>query len=144
MGECFSKSYSYDDIVVACPAIVKWEKQLESFGISNRDIVKFFRVFMKITNEVDEVIVSDVVTYLDVDGGTFVAKLLTALKTELIENVKGIKIDFSEFILSIWSFCSIQTSSLRKHDNCNTCRFRNIFNSQTYFASMFTVNCIGI
>jgi len=101
---------------------------------------------MKITSEVEDARVSDVITYLDVDGGTFVAKLLTTFKKESIENVKESKIDFSEFVLSIWSFCSIQTSSLRKLVPVLLRTFFLIFlrvHKQIYFASKFIVNFIG-
>ena len=106
-----SKAVTYEEITKLCPSIVNWEKELDSFSISHRDVHKFFNIYSKVAKDLDSCSVSSLVSFFDIESTTVLHKILCSISLRERGNAR---IDFSEFVVSLWSFCSCSQSMICK------------------------------
>ncbi len=86
----------------------KWRIQFETLQLKEKEVAKLFKIFSQID--------------VDQDGGMGLVELLTLVNVERTafservfsifdENRSG-KIDFREFVLSLWNYCTLSPATL--------------------------------
>ena len=86
----------------------EWITSFESLQLTRRDLVRLERVFGKIDESGDmKVDIQELLDYLDIAHTPFTTKVFSIFD----EDSSG-HIDFREFVLSLWNFCSCTDASL--------------------------------
>jgi hypothetical protein len=85
-----------------------WRFTLKPLNLSYSDFEKFFCVYCMLDPELKGYVrVEDVVKYLDIHSEKYMTKMLS----QFDDDVKG-RLDFVQFVLCIWSYCTEHHSSL--------------------------------
>lgn len=104
MGNCI---HSYNKIY-KLPVIQPHVKLFEDFQIHPKELSKFYDLFMVFDcDHSGSIEISEFLKHLDISKTPFASRIFRAMD----EDGSG-QINFREFVMSIWNYCTLTTSTL--------------------------------
>mmetsp|Transcript_15450 Transcript_15450/g.23321 ORF Transcript_15450/g.23321 Transcript_15450/m.23321 type:complete len:462 (-) Transcript_15450:88-1473(-) len=101
MGGCVCTSNVYEKY----PELQQWRAPFEALSLTPKDVAAFYKKFKAIDEFGRGTInICDIFDYLPFGENTFLVKALTCYKDD-----DSKKIDFREFVMTIWSYCTIDS-----------------------------------
>lgn len=86
----------------------KWELQFRALQLRGREINKLYRVFRKVDMDGSgSISVAELLTHIDVERTKFTERVFSIFD----EDGSG-EIDFREFVLSLWNYCTHTKATL--------------------------------
>mmetsp|Transcript_18568 Transcript_18568/g.25651 ORF Transcript_18568/g.25651 Transcript_18568/m.25651 type:complete len:415 (-) Transcript_18568:523-1767(-) len=105
MGCCCCRRES---LYVRYSKLSKWKAQFEALKLREREVEKIFNIFKKV--DVDgsgSIELVELLVHIDLDRTTFTERIFSIFD----EDGSG-EIDFREFVLSLWNYCTLSKSTL--------------------------------
>lgn len=104
MGCGPSYRYAYTDV----PEIVRWKPQFDVIKLTEKDVGKIYKIFRKIDKDNSGTIqILEMLNYFDIDRNRFTERVFGIFD----EDGSG-QIDFREFTISLWNYCTLGKSTL--------------------------------
>jgi len=104
-GTCSS---SYDHVYALEPTVKSWEKLFSALKLSENDVGRLFRIFKKMDkNEKGCISIIDMLNFLDCDRTKFTTRVFSMFDAD-----SSGKIDFREFVVTLWNYCTISKENL--------------------------------
>ncbi len=101
---------SGDAIYEHDPKLNKWRKQFEAIQLNGNDIGKLYDVFLRVDEDKSGTIgLVEMLTLMDVENTAFSRRVFSIFD----EDHSG-KIDFREFVLALWNYCTLSPATLDK------------------------------
>jgi serine/threonine-protein phosphatase 2B regulatory subunit len=105
MGCGYSDSFTH---AFATPQFQEWNKTWTALRITKQEIYKLFKKYQKVDLDKGGTIdVVELLTVLDVERTRFTERVFSIFD----EDQSG-KIDFNEFVLSLWNYCTLTRVTL--------------------------------
>ena len=90
------------------PENMDWEITFRALGLEYRTVNKFWKIFYKINKSHDgEVSLLEFLNYFDLDRTPYVVRAF-----QYCDTVGGGEMDFLEFVVSVWNFCTLKPQTL--------------------------------
>lgn len=87
---------------------LEWKAQFAALKIYDADVEKFFKVYRQIdTDNSGAVNIDEMMIYFDIEPTNFCKRIFSVFDM----NNSG-KVDFREFVLSMWNYCSLSDATL--------------------------------
>jgi Ca2+-binding EF-hand superfamily protein len=104
MGCGPSYRHCYTDI----PETAQWRNTFQTLTFSERDVGRMMKIFRKIDVDLSgEIQIIELLNYLDIDRNEFTKRVFGIFD----EDGSG-QIDFREFVVSLWNYCTLEHSTL--------------------------------
>jgi Ca2+-binding EF-hand superfamily protein len=104
MGACVSKKNIYE--YTKRPN--RWKKIFESLRLTEQDLQLLYRVFLDVdirgTGTID---INELMAYMGVEHTRFLTRAFS-----LFDYDGSNEIDFSEFVIALWNYCSLSYNTL--------------------------------
>ena len=104
MGCCVARPSVY----VLYPKLAPWQTEFEALALRDHEIYKMYKVYQKV--DVDgsgSIELIELLTHIDIDRTPFAERIFSIFD----EDGSG-EIDFREFVLSLWNYCTLGKSIL--------------------------------
>lgn len=103
-----ASSNKYNDLYTVVPKTKAYRRDFQALGISESDCGKLYHLFSKIDMDGSgEIEILELLMFLDVERTRFTKRIFS-----IFDDDKSGQIDFREFVLSIWNYCTLGKSSL--------------------------------
>jgi Ca2+-binding EF-hand superfamily protein len=104
---CISSSEAYEAMIKRADFKV-WMTQFETMGLNGSDIKRLFQVFEIIDQDHSNSIgLPELLAHIDLPRTDFTEKIFC-----LFDNDQSGAIDFREFVLSVWNYCTLSKVNL--------------------------------
>ncbi len=104
-GGCSSGSDIYENELASKPA---WRKQFEKLELSPNEVSQLYRIFLKVDDDRSGSIgLVELLTLMDVERTSFTMRVFSIFDAD-----KSGKIDFREFVLALWNYCTLSSATL--------------------------------
>lgn len=106
MGSTSSTFYVYEEV----PAVEPFRSTFEALQLTEKDVGQLYKLFKKVTGPAaDCVDRNQLLDFLDVDRNPFTLRVFSIFD----EDGSG-AIDFREFVISAWNYCTLGNATLGK------------------------------
>lgn len=105
MGICAS----YDNIYeIEDGRLKKWKKQFEALQLSRKEVGRLYNVFRKVdADNSGEIELLELLVHIDIERTKFTKRVFA-----IFDEDKSGEVDFREFVLSLWNYCTLGKASL--------------------------------
>mmetsp|Transcript_1741 Transcript_1741/g.2724 ORF Transcript_1741/g.2724 Transcript_1741/m.2724 type:complete len:509 (-) Transcript_1741:189-1715(-) len=101
-------STKYDNIYLTVPKVRQYIGDFNALGISERDVGRLYGLFTVIDSDGSGCIeIIELLMFLDVERTRFTKRIFS-----MFDDDNSGEIDFREFVLSIWNYCTLGKTSL--------------------------------
>ena len=111
MGQCSSDAFPdfhFKEVYSTFPFLLKWKPEFESLSLRTIDIGRLYYIFRKIDRDNGgRIEVLELLMFLDVERTPFTKRAFTIFD----EDGSG-SVDFREYVLSMWNYCTLDSSTL--------------------------------
>lgn len=105
MGCGYSKEFN---TIYNSPQFVAWNQSFQALKISKEEVSKLFKLFQKADMDGGGTIdVVELLTVMDVERTPFTERVFS-----IFDDDKSGKIDFYEFVLALWNYCTLSKVTL--------------------------------
>lgn len=88
--------------------LVKWTFLMEGLHLNIEELKKFFSIFSKIDNDKSGSIkLAELLLFLKLENNEFMRRAFS-----IFDEDKSGQVDFGEFVVSVWNYCTLNNSSL--------------------------------
>ena len=109
MGNCSVNSdFPSKHVYSTFPDLQKWKNQFESLGMLEVDIGRLYKIFLKVdTDRGGKINLLELLMFLDIERTSFNKRVFS-----IFDSDGSGSIDFCEFVLSLWNYCTLDSSTL--------------------------------
>lgn len=92
------------------PKFVKWNETFVALGLKDKEVKELYRVFWKADMDGGGTIdLVELLTIVDLERTPFTERIFS-----IFDDDQSGKIDFGEFVLALWNYCTLSSYTLGK------------------------------